>query len=113
MSERIELVAEDIRRYIFDLIVPIQTTKVINENAFISAIIAAREMAVLLKGLEMLPRKVLYDLDMAAGILENESEYSSSPEKLKEMAQDFRLTLGLILCGEIHADRQPGVPRVR
>jgi hypothetical protein len=105
--------SEELYQHFFDLIVPLQTTKEINDTAFQAADQIGKELARLLKGQELLPRKLLYDLDMAAGILENEARHATDPDKVMAMARAVQMTYGLILCGECHDDRKPGVPRVR
>jgi hypothetical protein len=105
--------AEELRRHIESLVISIQTTKEIKHAEFEAADALGRRIAVLLKGQEKLPRRILYDLDMAAGILENEAEQSQNPQEVLAMSRAFRLSFGLILCGETHDDRKPGVPRVR
>jgi hypothetical protein len=112
MSE-LDKVGSELKRHIFDLIVPLQTTKDVRVEAFNAADAAGRELTRLLKGHEMLPKTILFELDRAAGILENEAPYSRDEQKVLAMSHAFRLTFGLILLGESHDDRKPGVPRVR
>jgi hypothetical protein len=106
-------IGDELERHIFELILPLQTTKEIKEAAFNAADEAGRTLARLLKGHEMLPRKIIYALDMAAGTLENEAPYSHDEQKVLAMSRAFRFTFGLILLGESHEDRKPGVARVR
>lgn len=61
---------------------------------------------------ELLPRRALLMLDMAANTLENEASYAKEPARVTAMANAIRMTLGLILLGEAHDDRKPGVPRI-
>ncbi|MEI8326615.1 MAG: hypothetical protein WCH44_14855 [Betaproteobacteria bacterium] len=112
MSE-IDQVAHEIERSTFELIVPLQTTKEIKQDAFVALDKAARDLARLLKGSELIPRKILANLDMAAGILEAEAPYSRDQALVLEMSRKLRLSFGLILGGECQEDRQPGAPRVR
>lgn len=109
----VEQVSREMQRHFFDLISALQTTKEIKSESFEAADRAARQLAVLLKGQDLLPRRALYDLDMAAGILENEAPTSRDEQRVLAMSRALRFTFGLILCGESHEDRKSGVPRVR
>jgi hypothetical protein len=99
-------------RYLMDAANLVQELKELRTDAFVNASCHMHEMARLLKGREQLPRRVLHDLRRAAGILQNEAPYVKNKEAVLQMADAVQLTLDLILQGECHDDRRPGVPRV-
>lgn len=111
MSDLAQLGAE-IEAGVFSLITPLQTTKILDHAAFEKIDQASRRLAAALKGHEMLPRKPLHQLEMAASILEAEAPYANEPELLAQMATKLRYTFALILTGECHDDRKPGVMRI-
>jgi hypothetical protein len=108
----IDRVGAEMQKHIFDFILPLQTSKEINVDTFEKIDQLSRELATLLKGNEMLPRKWLYELDIAAGILEAETAYAKDPKLIAQMASKLRETFGVIICGECHDDRQSGVMRI-
>lgn len=112
MSE-INQVSEDMRRHIFDFLMPLQTTREIKEEVFEELDKSSRELARLLKGSEQLPRAVLDELYMAAKTLVNEAPHSPMPDLVQQMAVKLYMTFDLILGGECHEDRQAGIPRVK
>jgi hypothetical protein len=108
----VDRVGAEMKRNIFDFVSHLQTTKEIKLDAFEKIDQSSRELTKLLKGSEMLPRKWLYELDMAAGILEAEAPYAEDAKLIEEMASKLRMTFGIIICGECHNDRKPGVMRI-
>ena len=98
----IESLSKRLQASIFELVEPIQATKEINHEAFNRADEVGRELTRLLKGHELLPRSVLYSLDMAVGVLLSEAEYCRDKEDVLTVARTLRLTYGLLLCGEAH-----------
>lgn len=50
---------------------------------------------------ELLPRRTLLALDMAANTLENEASYAKEPARVTAMVNAIRMTLGLILLGKV------------
>lgn len=111
-SPEFEYTAIEMNRYLMDAANQVQELKELRTDAFVNASRHMHEMARLLKGREQLPRRVLHDLRRAAGILQNEAPYVKNKEAVLQMADAVQLTLDLILQGECHDDRRPGVPRV-
>lgn len=107
-----ERLGTDIEAGVFSLITPLQATKKVDLAAFEKIDLASRSLAVELKGHKMLPRKPLQQLEMAASILEAEAPYADQPQLLTQMATKLRYTFALILTGECHDDRKPGVMRI-
>ena len=108
----LERIGIEIEKGVFSLITPLQAERIANRAAFEKVDQLSRQLAVMLKGSDLLPRKPLQQIEMAAGILENEAPYAKSPEVLAEMATALRYTFALILLGECHDDRKPGVMRI-
>jgi len=79
-------------------------TKKINHQAFKGADEAGRKLSWLLKGQELVPRSVLYNLDMAVGVLLAEAEYCLDKEEFLAAARALRVIYGLLLCGEAHEE---------
>lgn len=109
----IEEVAARLRSNGMELVAALQSTKEIKQQAFERLDSASRELAQLLKGAEQLPRQIVNDLYLTAKILENEAPYSKDSALVAQMASELYMTFDLILLGESHEDRIPGVPRVR
>lgn len=103
-KDEIEHAADELQRHIFDLIVPLQTAKVIDAQAFDLAEDAARNLARLLKGSAMLPRKSLHLLDMATQSLEAAALFAKDSAFVQQMALTLKGTLTLIIWGECHED---------
>ncbi len=103
-KDEIERAADELQRHIFDLIVPLQTAKVIDAQAFDLAEDAARNLARLLKGSALLPRKSLHVLDMATQSLEAAALFAKDSAFVQQMALTLKGTLTLIIWGECHED---------
>lgn len=112
-TEEIEHLADELQRHVFDLIVPLQTTRDLNLHAFDAAEDAARELARTLKGSTLLPRKCLHLLDMAAQTLESAALYAKDSAFVQQMAMALRGTLTLIIWGECHDDYKSRASRLR
>ncbi len=103
---------QEMDRYLTDAANQIQELKEMRTDAFKRAERAMREVALLLKGRELLPRAPLLVLRRIGALLENEAPYAKSPKETLAMANSVMTTLDLILRGEAHDDRKPGVPRI-
>ena len=118
MSESIEeirLVFEQLDDHMFDVVNGVQDGKEIRRSAFERAEQLSKQLTALLKGQELLPRYVLLQLSQAANILQNEASYmptTADKQEALRMANAIRLTLDLILKGECHDDRRPGIPGI-
>lgn len=112
MSE-IERVGGEMCRHIFDFLLPLQTSKEINEDVFEKLDQSSREWARLLKGSQAIPRAPFKELYSAARVLVAEAPYSKNADLIQEMASKLHMTADLIVWGQCHEDRQPGVPQVR
>ena len=110
-ADLLELSTE-LDRQLADVVNGVQEAKEVRTAAYERADLLSKKVAETLKGRELLPRRILLVLDKAASVLENEAAYAKDPVRVREMARELRMTFGLILRGEAHADRRPGAPRI-
>ena len=108
-----EHTANEMGRHLFDAVNQIQELKELRTDAFAKAEVHMHEIARMLKGREQLPRSVLKQLHMAAGILENEAPYAKDKAATVAMTNAVRTTLGFIIWGQCHDDYTPGAPRIK
>jgi hypothetical protein len=76
----------------------------------------SERLARLLKGVEDVPKRHLYAIYGAMGILENEAPNSNHEQRVLQIADAIRLTFAMILTDRYHDEYeppQPGVPRAR
>ncbi len=113
IHELISPIENIIREAVTNLLVPLQTTRVIKHEAFMQLDEASKQLAKVLKTEEFVPKSVLNELYVSAQVLRNEAPYfRSETATLLSMANQLEMTLALILRGESHEDRIPNVPRV-
>jgi len=113
--EEIRPVFEQLERHMFDVVNGVQNGKEIRRSAFERTEQPSKQLTALLKGQELLPRYILLQLSQAANILQNEASYmptTADKQETLRMANAVQLTLDLILRGECHDDRRPGIPRI-
>ena len=113
--EEIRPVFEQLERHMFDVVNGVQDGKEIRRCAFKQTEQLSKQLTSLLKGQELLPRYILLQLSQAANILQNEASYMPTTADKQEafrMANAIQVTLNLILRGECHDDRRPGIPRI-
>ncbi|OGB09864.1 MAG: hypothetical protein A3E23_12465 [Burkholderiales bacterium RIFCSPHIGHO2_12_FULL_65_48] len=110
MNGEIEHIGKNMGEQIVELISALQSTKEIKEDVFEKLDQSSRELARLLKGSEMLPRKLFKDLYSAARVLIAKAPYSKNPDLVQSMGAKLHMTADLIIWGQCHEDRQPGVP---
>ena len=104
----IESVAAELRSSGAELVLALQTTKEIKQQAFERLDNASRELARLLRRSEQLPRRIVNDLYITAKILENEAPYSKNSVLVSQMA--FALYMTFDPVSYTHLDvykRQP------
>lgn len=105
IEEELKLSAD---RFIVDL-----QSKYINEVEFSRVDEFARELATAWKMQSMLPKETLRKIRSVIKACEAEAPYL--PEKSDSIlakARKIELTFDLILYGEDHSDRVPGIPRI-
>jgi hypothetical protein len=109
----LDLAQESFRLKVGDFLLSVQTMKAINPQAFLEVDAQARLLARLIKDKELISKSLLNELHMAARILRAEAPFIKDQQAtLVKMAEQLELTFDLILRGECHSDRVPGVPRV-
>lgn len=106
-------IGEKLSKNIGEFLVSIQTTRTVNKGAFEVIDQLAQLLARDLKGVDLVPKALLNELHVAAKVLRAEAPYIKAESTvLEEMANRIEMTFDLILRGECHDDRRPGVPRV-
>lgn len=113
MDPNVEHASRELCRTLFNFLLPLQTTKEINEDLFEKVDVAARNFAKILKEKDFIPKIPFKELYSAVRVLEAESGYSRNPVLLKSMASKLQDTAELIVWSECHEDHQLGVPRVK
>ena len=113
--EEIRPVYEQLERHMLDVVNGVQDGKEIRKSAFERVEQLSKQLTALLKGHELLPRKILLQLSQASNVLQNEAAYMPTAAEKQEalrMANAIQITSDLILRGECHDDRRPGIPRI-
>ena len=91
----------------------IQTVRVLDHSASERLESDSQELARLLKDQPLVPKSVLREMRTAVKILRAEAPYMPSEQcTINDLADRLEMTFDLILLGEDHGDRRPGVPRV-
>jgi hypothetical protein len=102
-----------IREAVSNLLIPLQTTRVVKREAFDELNNSVKTLAKQLKGHDLVPKSLLNEVYGTMQVLRNEAPYfKGETAALEDMAKQLEKTLGLILIGESHEDRVPGVPRI-
>lgn len=94
-----------IREAVSKFLIPLQTTREIKRDAFEELSAAIKALAKALKGHDLVPKSLLNEV---YGSMQVKGETAM----LEDMANQLEMSLGLILIGESHEDRVPGVPRI-
>ena len=91
----------------------IQVRRSIDSEAFRVIDTDAHELARRLKGEALVPKWILNELRVATKVLRAEAPHiEGGRNPLVDMADRLEMTFDLILKGESHEDRIPGVPRI-
>lgn len=102
-----------IRDAVSNFLIPLQTTRVVKREAFEELAASVKALAKQLKGHDLVPKSLLNEIYGTMQALRNEAPYfKGEAATLEDMANQLEMTLGLILIGESHEDRVPGVPRI-
>ena len=113
--DEINAIFEDLERCVFDVVNGVQDSKEIRAAAFERTEQLSKQLTALLKGHELIPRYILERLSHAGSILQNEASHmrtNAEQQKTLQMAAAIITTSNLIIGGECHNDRRPGVPRI-
>ena len=109
----LDVLGNELRESITNLLVPLQTVGRIDAAAFVAIDKAMIALATTLRGSELLPRSLLNEIYGAFTILRREASHlPGNVEAVQGMADRLEMRFALILKGESHQDRIPGVPRV-
>jgi hypothetical protein len=109
----IALIENQLRENIGKLLIELQTAKTINKLAFDSIVQLSNEIACALKSSELISKSLLNELRSLIKVLRAEAPFFQEKSVLLEnMADQMDMIFDLILRGETHEDRQPGVPRI-
>jgi hypothetical protein len=114
MKDSLYLAGEELKEAITDFIIPLQTTRKIDEYLFEKLHEASLQLVRVCKNEPEVPKALLQELQGTARILANEAVYLKNNEKemLEDMAKKISLCLDLILLNEVPEDRVSGVPRI-
>lgn len=105
--------AEELSTETLGFLLSIQTVKKIDADAFQRIDQLTRQLAKLLKPQSLVPKNLLHEIRSTTKILRAEAPYiNKGNNPLNAMADKLEMTFDLILLGESHEDRVPGVPRI-
>ena len=109
----IQAIADELREAITGFVVPLQTTKVLNRDAFAVLNQLCEKLAHALKGTDLVSKSLLNELYVTIQVIRAEAPYvRGETSLLQEMAAKLEYCFALILRNESPADRVPGVPRI-
>ncbi|OOW67703.1 hypothetical protein Xmlh_03835 [Xanthomonas axonopodis pv. melhusii] len=104
---------DSVKRPLGKLLLSIQTERNTDLLIVQDVISQVKELARALKGRDLIPREILYELHTAIKILRAEIPHlKNGVDGAIKAANEIELAFDLILRGECHGDRVPGVPRI-
>jgi hypothetical protein len=104
---------EELRAAVTEFLVPLPTTRVINQAAFDRLRRAAVGYAERMRTVDKLSKSILREIHASAKIILAEAPFfGDQSATLQAMAGELQKTFDLILIGEAPGDRKPGVPRI-
>ena len=113
MDEKLFAIEAELKEAITDFLVPLQTTRVIKQDAFERLHSSAKEICRQLKGNQLVPKSLLNEIYVTALVIKTEqSHFEDRAALLEEMSHQLEMCFILILKDESPEDRQPGVPRI-
>lgn len=108
-----EMIFERFKEELGGFLLKIQTIRVLDAEAFERLNADCRKLAQELKNQPLVPKSMLNEIRVATKILRAEAAYvSGERDVIIDMADKLEMTFDLILLGEDHSDRTPGVPRI-
>ena len=109
----IQTITDDLREAITSFLVPLQTTRILNRNAFLTLNKAVEALAQALKGTDYVSKAVLNEMYVTIQVMRAEAPYfKEETASIQEMADKLEYCFALILRNESPSDRVPGVPRI-
>jgi hypothetical protein len=113
VDEEVDEALRALRGSVTRLLVPIQTTRVVDESAFAEVHAHALHLVRLLKHQTKVPKTVLVELHGTFHILRAEAPYLRDEKAVvEEMATKIERCFGMVLGSEVPEDRIPGLPRI-
>jgi len=108
-----EATFEHLKEELGAFLLKIQTVRVLDVEAFGRIDANVRRLAEELRNQTLVPKAMLKEIRSAAKILQAEAAYMREEQgAMLDMAGKLEMTFDLILLGEDHSDRIPGVPRI-
>ena len=113
MSDTTLEITERLRVAVTKFLVPLQTTRKVESTAFDELAESIKAISVVLKQQDLVPKGLLHEIYRSIRVIENEAVNMKQEEAtLRKMANQLDVYFGMILGGESHEDRAPGIPRV-
>jgi len=104
---------ERLKREIGNFLLQIQTARTLDVEGFERLDVDCKKLAYELKSQPFVPKAILWEIRAAINIMRAESKYMERErDVITGMADRLEWTFDLILLGESHDDRTPGVPRI-
>lgn len=107
-----EQLDSQIRAAASKLLIPLQTTRAVEPEAFAELAALTKTFAGALRDRDMVSKSLLNEIYTTIRVLRNEAPHHTEPSVLVGMADQLEMTFSLILLGETPADRTPGIPRI-
>ena len=109
----VEGLFEQFKNEALGFLLRIQTVRVLDVDAFKRIDLICQKLAQVLKNHPFVPKNVLNEIRACTIVLRAEAPYFVDKQnEMNSMADKLEMTFDLILMGEEHSDRIPGVPRI-
>jgi hypothetical protein len=109
----IQTIPNEVREAISVFLVPLQTSRVLNKDAFLRLLKIVEALAQTLKDIESVSKSVLNELYVTIQVMRAEAPYvKGETPTIQEMAGKLEYYFALILRNETPSERVSGVPRV-
>ncbi len=91
----------------------LQIGKAVDRHLLQNILLGIKTLTVMLQSEKLIPKAALNEIRSMIKVLNAEAPYfSGETDFLKKTAEEMEFSFDLILMGENHADRVPGVPRI-
>lgn len=108
-----ETIFEHLKEELGAFLLKVQTVRALDVKAFERIDADSRKLAQGLKNQALVPKSLLNEMRVATKVLRAEAAYMHEEQgAMLDMASRLEMTFDLILLGEDHSDRSPGVPRI-
>jgi len=113
ISMNIEQKINDLKEAITNFLVPIQTKRVLDLEAFLALNKVVETLAQMLKGTDNVSKSMLNEIYITIQIMRAEAPYvKEQTAAIETMASKLEYCFALILRNESPSDRLPGRPRI-